>query len=177
MAAQTLIEVNVPQGVTASLSGATLTVKGQKGQVSREFRFPGIKLKTDDGKVVVEASKLDKQSKAIVGTYASHITNMMQGITEGYEYDMKIVYAHFPIQVKVEGKNKVSIGNFLGERKPRYASIMGETKVNVAGDKVTVTGNNKEDVGQTAANIEQACRIKNRDPRVFQDGVYITKKA
>ena len=177
MAAETLIEVNVPQGVTATLSGATLTVKGQKGQVSREFRFPGIKLKTGDGKVVVEAAKLDKQSKAIVGTYASHITNMMQGITEGYEYDMKIVYAHFPIQVKVEGKNKVSIGNFLGERKPRYASIMGETKVNVAGDKVTVTGNNKEHVGQTAANIEQACKIRNRDPRVFQDGVYITKKA
>jgi large subunit ribosomal protein L6 len=177
MAAQTLIEINVPQGVTASLSGATLTVKGQKGQVSREFRFPGIKLNVNDAKVVVESSKLDKQSKAIVGTYASHITNMMMGITEGYEYDMKIVYAHFPIQVKVEGKNKVSIGNFLGERKPRYASIMGETKVNVAGDKVTVTGNNKEHVGQTAANIEQACKIRNRDPRVFQDGVYITKKA
>jgi len=177
MAAETLIEINIPQGVTASLSGATLTVKGQKGQVSREFRFPGVRLSVADGKVAVEATKVDKQSKAIVGTYASHITNMMTGITEGYEYDMKIVYAHFPIQVKVEGKSKVSIGNFLGERKPRYASIMGETKVNVAGDKVTVTGNNKEHVGQTAANIEQACKIKNRDPRVFQDGVYITKKA
>jgi large subunit ribosomal protein L6 len=177
MAAETLIEINIPQGVTASLSGATLTVKGQKGQVSREFRFPGVRLSVADGKVAVETTKVDKQSKAIVGTYASHITNMMTGITEGYEYDMKIVYAHFPIQVKVEGKNKISIGNFLGERKPRYASIMGETKVNVAGDKVTVTGNNKEHVGQTAANIEQACKIKNRDPRVFQDGVYITKKA
>jgi len=177
MAAETLIEINVPQGVTVSLSGATLTTKGQKGQVSREFRFPGIRLSINEGKVAVEAVKVDKQAKAIVGTYASHITNMITGVSEGYEYDMKIVYAHFPIQVKVEGKTKVSIGNFLGERKPRYASIMGESKVVVAGDKVTVTGNNKEHVGQTAANIEQACRIRNRDPRVFQDGVYITKKA
>lgn len=177
MAAETLIEVNVPQGVTVSLSGATLTVKGQKGQVSREFRFPGIKLNSNDGKVTVEAVKVNKQAKAIVGTYASHINNMMTGVTEGYEYDMKIVYAHFPIQLKVEGKNRVSIGNFLGERKPRGANIVGETKVVVAGDKVTVTGNNKEHVGQTAANIEQACKIRNRDPRVFQDGVYITKKA
>ena len=177
MAAEKLREIDVPQGVTVTMTGATLTAKGQKGQVSREFRYPGISLKVNDGKVVVETTKDDKQTKATVGTYASHVKNIVTGVAEGYEYDMKIVYAHFPIQVKVEGKNKVSIGNFLGERKPRYADILGETKVNVAGDKVTVTGNNKEHVGQTAANIEQACRIKNRDPRVFQDGIYITKKA
>lgn len=176
MAAETLIEIQIPQGVTVTLSGATLTVKGQKGQVSREFRFPGIKIKAD-GNVTVEATKIDKQTKATVGTYASHVNNMVKGVTEGYEYNMKIVYSHFPIQVKVEGKDRVSIGNFLGERKPRYASIMGDTKVNVAGDKVTLTGINKEHVGQTAANIEQACKIRNRDPRVFQDGVYIIKKA
>jgi large subunit ribosomal protein L6 len=177
MAAETLIEIEIPQGVTVTLSGATLTVKGQKGQVSREFKFPGIRLASADGKVAVEATKVDKQTKATVGTYASHVTNMITGVTNGYEYNMKIVYSHFPIQVKVEGKDRVSIGNFLGERKPRYASIMGDTKVNVAGDKVTLTGINKEHVGQTAANIEQACKIRNRDPRVFQDGVYIIKKA
>ncbi len=177
MAAETRIEISIPQGVTATLSGATLTVKGQKGQVSREFRFPGIRLSSADGRIVVEAVRVDKQTKATVGTYASHINNMVKGVTDGYEYSMKIVYSHFPIQVKVEGKNKVSIGNFLGERKPRYASIMGDTKVSVAGDKVVLTGINKEHVGQTAANIEQACKIRNRDPRVFQDGVYIISKA
>lgn len=177
MAAETRIEVDVPQGVTVTLGGATLTMKGQKGQVAREFRFPGIRLAPADGKIVVEAARADKQSRATVGTFASHIRNMITGVTEGYEYRMKIVYAHFPIQVKVEGKDRVSIGNFLGERKPRYASIMGETTVTVAGDRVTITGNNKEHVGQTAANIEQACKIRNRDPRVFQDGVYIIEKA
>ena len=99
MAAETLIEVNVPQGVTVTLSGAALTVKGQKGQVSREFRFPGIKLVSADGKITVEASRFDKQTKATVGTYASHIRNMLTGVTDGYEYNMKIVYSHFPIQV------------------------------------------------------------------------------
>ena len=177
MAAEKIREIDVPQGVTVTLTGATLTAKGQKGQVSREFRYPGISLKVSEGKVFVETKKDDKQTKATVGTYASHVKNIVMGVSEGYEYDMKIVYAHFPIQVKVEGKNKVSVGNFLGERKPRYANILGETKVVVAGDKVTVTGNNVEDVGQTAANIEQACRIRKRDPRVFQDGIYITKKA
>ncbi len=177
MAAEKVREITVPQGVTVTVSGAALTVKGQKGQISREFRFPGIAVKVDGGKVVVETAKDDKQTKATGGTYASHIKNMVTGVSEGYEYHMKIVYAHFPIQVKVEGKDKVSIGNFLGERKARSANIVGETKVSVQGDKVVLTGVNKEDLGQTAANIEQACKIRKRDPRVFQDGIYITTKA
>lgn len=177
MAAEKVREVEVPEGVTVALSGATLTTKGKKGQIAREFRFPGIAIRVDGNKVVVETSKDDKQTKAIVGTYASHIRNMVMGVSEGYEYRMKIVYAHFPIQVKVEGKNKVSIGNFLGERKARLADIVGDTKVAIQGAEVVLTGSNKEDVGQTAANIEQACKIRKRDPRVFQDGIYITRKA
>jgi large subunit ribosomal protein L6 len=177
MAAEKIREIEVPQGVTVTLTGATLTVKGQKGQMAREFRYPGIALKVDGGKVFVETAKDDKQTKATVGTYASHVKNMVTGVSEGYEYHMKIVYAHFPIQVKVEGKDKVSIGNFLGERKARSANIVGTTKVAIQGAEVVVTGPNKEEVGQTAANIEQACKIRKRDPRVFQDGIYITRKA
>ena len=177
MAAEKVREIEVPQGVTVTITGATLTAKGQKGQIAREFRFPGIAVRVDGGKVVVETQKDDKQTKATVGTYASHIKNIVTGVSEGYEYHMKIVYAHFPIQVKVEGKDKVSIGNFLGERKARSANIVGDTKVAIQGAEVVLTGSNKEDVGQTAANIEQACKIRKRDPRVFQDGIYITRKA
>jgi large subunit ribosomal protein L6 len=177
MAAEKIREVEVPEGVTVSISGATLTAKGQKGQLAREFRYPGITLRVNDGKVVVETKKEEKQTKATVGTFASHVKNMVKGVSEGYEYHMKIVYAHFPIQVKVEGKEKVSIGNFLGERKARYASIVGDTKVVIQGAEVVLSGASKEAVGQTAANIEQACKIRKRDPRVFQDGIYITRKA
>jgi large subunit ribosomal protein L6 len=177
MAAEKIREIEVPQGVTVTVTGATLTAKGQKGQIAREFRFPGIAVKVDGAKVFVETGKDDKQTKATVGTYASHIKNMVYGVSEGYEYHMKIVYAHFPIQVKVEGKDKVSIGNFLGERKARYADIVGDTKVAVNGAEVVLTGSNIETVSQTAANIEQACKIRKRDPRVFQDGIYITRKA
>ena len=176
MAAEKVREVEIPQGVTVTVTGATMTVKGQKGQITREFRFPGISVRVDGAKVIIETGKNDKQTKATVGTFASHIKNMVTGVTTGYEYHMKIVYAHFPIQVKVEGKDRVSIGNFLGERKARSATIVGETKVNVQGDKIVLTGANKEDVGQTAANIEQACKIRKRDPRVFQDGIYMTSK-
>jgi large subunit ribosomal protein L6 len=177
MAAENVREIEIPQGVTVTVNGATLTAKGQKGENAREFRYPGIAVRMDDGKVIVETKKNDKQTKATVGTYASHIKNMVTGVSEGYEYHMKIVYAHFPIQVKIEGKDKVSIGNFLGERKARSANIVGNTKVVLNADKLVITGSNKESVGQTAANIEQACRIRKRDPRVFQDGIYVITKA
>jgi large subunit ribosomal protein L6 len=89
---------------------------------------------------------------------------------------MKIVYAHFPMTVKADG-SKVTIENFLGERHPRTAKILGDTQVQIKGDEVIVSGINKEEVGQTMANIEQATKIKGRDPRVFQDGIYLVEKA
>ncbi|MBS7635615.1 50S ribosomal protein L6, partial [Candidatus Bathyarchaeota archaeon] len=88
---------------------------------------------------------------------------------------LKIVYAHFPISVKVNG-NKIIIENFMGERSPRTAKIIGDVKVSVKGDDVIIQGINIEDVSQTAANIEQATRIKNRDPRRFLDGIYVYEK-
>jgi large subunit ribosomal protein L6 len=100
----------------------------------------------------------------------------MRGVAEGYEYRMKVVYSHFPMQLKVEGAAFV-ISNFLGEKNPRVAKIVGDTRVKAAGDEVVITGINKEDVGQTAANIEQVTKIKRFDPRVFQDGVYIVEKS
>jgi len=76
--------------------------------------------------------------------------------------------------VNVEG-NKVKIENFIGEEKPRAAEIVGDAEVEINGEEMEVKGPSKEDVGQTAANIEQATKAKNRDPRTFQDGVYIVE--
>jgi large subunit ribosomal protein L6 len=116
-----------------------------------------------------------KREKALVGTYGAHIRNMLVGATKGFEYKMKIVYAHFPIKTSIKGDIFV-IENFLGEKFPRKTRILGATKVQVKGDQVVLTGPNVEDVGQTAANIERATKIKGFDPRVFQDGIYITEK-
>ena len=168
--------LEIPEGVSVSLSQDVFTAKGPKGTVERTFWYPGIKIDVREGEVVVDAESSRKEQKAMVGTFASHIKNLMIGVSEGFECKMTIVYAHFPMQVKVEGKTLV-IGNFLGEKKPRIAKILGESKVKVSGNEVTITGINKEDVGQTAANIEQKTKIKRFDPRVFQDGIYIVQKA
>jgi len=100
---------------------------------------------------------------------------MVAGVKEGFTYEMKIVYSHFPLKATVKGSEFI-IENFLGEKFPRKTRILGETKVEVKGDQVLLTGADVEAVGQTAANIEQATRIRGFDPRIFQDGIYITKK-
>ena len=88
---------------------------------------------------------------------------------------MKIVFSHFPITVKIQGKN-FTIANFTGERNPRTAKIMGDTKVTVNGDDVIIQGINLEDVSQTAANIQNSTKIRSKDPRVFLDGIYVYEK-
>jgi large subunit ribosomal protein L6 len=97
------------------------------------------------------------------------------GVTKGYTYKVKVVYAHFPITVKTKGK-QILVENFVGERSPRIAEIVGDTKVSVEGDDVIVKGVSVEDVGQTAANVELATKIKRKDQRIFLDGLYIYHK-
>ncbi len=168
-------KIEVPEGVSVSLSRDVFTARGPKGTVERKLWYPGIRIEVREEDILVDAEFSRKEQKAMVGTFTSHIKNLITGVSEGFECKMTIVYAHFPMQVKVEGKTFI-IGNFLGEKKPRVAKILGETKVKVSGSEVIVTGINKEDVGQTAANIEQKTKIKRFDPRTFQDGIYIVQK-
>ncbi len=168
-------EIEFPDEVTVTKDGFTVTVKGPNGELERTFRHPDIQVTVEDGRVVVHSDYPRKRVRALAGTWSSHLRNMVQGVTEEFVYKLKVVYSHFPIKAKVEG-DEVVIENFLGERHPRTAAILPDAAVKVQGEDVEVTGPNKEHVGQTAANIEQATRIKGYDPRVFQDGIYIVEK-
>jgi len=167
-------EIPIPEGIEVIVDNA-VTVKGSKGTLTRNFNNKTIQIKVEDDNVVVEARFPKKKDKAMLGTIRSHIRNMIIGLTDGFTYNMKIIYAHFPMTVKTTG-NKITIENFLGERHPRSAKIVGDVKVQIKGDQVIVSGINKEHVGQTMANMEQATKIKGRDPRVFQDGIYLVSK-
>lgn len=167
-------EIPIPEGIDVSINDE-VAVSGSKGELKRKFKQRKIKIIKDDDNVILEAHFPKKRDKAMLGTIRAHINNMIIGLTDGFSYEMKIVYAHFPMTVKVTD-GIVTIENFLGERHPRKAKILGDTKVQIKGDEVIVEGINKEDVGQTMANIEQATKIKGRDPRVFQDGIYLVNK-
>lgn len=165
----------MPEGAKWTLSGHALKVTGPKGEVERTFRHPVIRLGSDGGKLVVSAKGARKRDLALVGTWRAHIANMGAGVTTGHTYTMKVVFSHFPIKTSVKGGDFV-IENFLGEQAPRVARVEGSTKVKVQGDQVTLTGPDIEEVSHTAANIEQATKIRGFDPRVFQDGIYIIAK-
>ena len=168
--------IATPSGVTLKLEGDEVLVSGKLGALRRRLRHPRVSLAIDGGELRIRSDLPNRREKAVVGTFAAHVRNMIVGVTAGFTYKMKIVYAHFPMKASVKGTEFV-IENFLGEKAPRRAPILGETKVVVQGDQVLLTGMNVEDIGQTAANIEQATKIRGFDPRVFQDGIYITSKA
>ncbi|MBM4247928.1 MAG: 50S ribosomal protein L6 [Euryarchaeota archaeon] len=168
-------EVPVMKGTTVTLKDNVLSVRGPRGSVSRRFFHPSLRMAVSGERIVVEARYVSRREKALVGTWAAHARNMMRGQLEPFEYRMKAVYAHFPIKMAVKGQELV-IENFLGEHHPRRAKILGDTKVTVKGQELELSGPVLEMVGQTAANIENATRVKDRDPRVFQDGIFITHK-
>lgn len=172
--------IEIPDDVKVEVSGNKVKVVGGKGTVNREFKGVfGIKIAlADDGKsVTVSSESDDRNKKAIIGSIIAHVRNMIHGVTEGYAAKLRIVYSHFPFTIKVEG-DKILIQNFIGEKTSRVAKIIGnDTKIEVKGPDITVTGTDIEAVGQTAANMEIATKIKHHDPKVFQDGIYITEKA
>ena len=167
--------VNLPEGVTVSMDNNDVKLSGPRGELSRNFKHSMISVSEDNGSIKLVGKKIRRKEKALIGTWRAHLNNMAQGVSSGFLYEMKIVFAHFPMKVAVKG-NVVAIDNFLGEKTTRNANICGDAKVIAKGDKVTIEGNNVEDVGQTAANLERATIVKGRDIRVFQDGIYVVSK-
>ena len=168
-------KVKIPEGVTVRIEGNLVKVQGPKGILMRDMYYPKVSLAIVDEEMTITTESQRKKILAICGTYAAHLQNMCTGVTKGYQYRMKVVYSHFPIQLKIAG-DRIEVGNFLGEKRSRFARIEKDVKVALGADEVTITGIDKESVGKTAANIEHATRIRERDPRVFQDGVYTVEK-
>jgi large subunit ribosomal protein L6 len=161
--------------VTASLAGKILTVKGKLGETKKDFDKVNVDLGIDGNKILISPFSNKKKDNVIINTVMSLIGNMVTGVTTGYTYRLKVVYAHFPISVKTK-ESQILVENFVGERSPRVAKIVGSCKVSVKGDDVVVKGVSVEEVGQTAANVEQATKIKRKDQRIFLDGIYIYQK-
>ncbi len=174
-AVEAVKSIEVPGGVEVQVEGRVVTVEGEKGTLTRDFSKAPVTIELDEKTVRVRANWPRKREAALVGTVGSHIQNMIFGVTKGFTYKLKIVFSHFPISVKVK-ESTVLIENFTGERSPRKARIMGDVKVLTKGDDVFVQGINLEDVSQTAVNIQNATKVKKKDPRVFLDGIYVYER-
>lgn len=171
--------INALEKADVHINGLHVKVKGPNGELEKDFsdpRFNGvIKIAKEGNHIKVSTESKDRKTLAMIGTIAAHIKNMMLGATIGYKYEMKILYTHFPITVAQTG-SQIQVKNFFGEKSTRTADVVGNVKVKIEKELITLEGNNVEDVGQTAANIERSCKLTKRDRRIFQDGIYLTSR-
>lgn len=168
-------QVDIPEGVTVTVKKHMVLFVGPLGKTYKSFRSIPVTVEVSDNKIILKTIEHKKRDYAILHTARSIIRNICEGLIIGYTIKMKIVFSHFPITVKVEGK-KVLIENFQGERAPRQTHIVGNTKVTPKGEDVILTGEVWTDITQTAANIELRSKVKNKDHRVFLDGIYAFEK-
>jgi large subunit ribosomal protein L6 len=170
--------VAIPEGTSVELELPKVIVQGPLGKSEREFRSEGVELKKTDNKIVIECAAATKKEKKEMNSIAAHIANMIIGVAKGFEYRLQVCSIHFPITVKLDNeKNALVIKNFLGERKDREVELSPDIKTTIEGDIITLNGLDVEKVSQFAADIETATKIKARDRRVYQDGIFIISKA
>ncbi|ODV83533.1 hypothetical protein CANARDRAFT_238159 [[Candida] arabinofermentans NRRL YB-2248] len=175
--------LEIPEGVTLQIKARNITVTGPRGELSKNLNHIDVtftKISAKQVKLIVHNG--DRKHVATLRTVKSLISNLIKGVTIGFKYKMKFVYAHFPINVNIidqEGQKFVEIRNFLGEKRVRNVKIMegctAELSANVK-DELTVSGNSLENVSQTCADIQQICRVRNKDIRKFLDGIYVSAK-
>ncbi|MBU2052797.1 MAG: 50S ribosomal protein L6 [Nanoarchaeota archaeon] len=169
-------EIEIPEGVEIKLDEGSVTAKGVAGEVQKKFDIGKLEFKIKDKKIFIGYDKSTKREKKMMNTIAAHIRNMIQGVQKKFEYKLKICFSHFPMSVEIKG-DEVEINNFLGENIPRIVKIPEGAEVKIDGQIITISSPDREIVGQAAANFEKATKIRTRDRRVFQDGIYITSKA
>jgi len=167
--------LEIPKGINISMKKHMIQFQGPLGKTFKSFRKIPVNIEINDGKLTLKAQGTRKRDYSILHTARSLIRNICEGLTEGYTIKMKVVYAHFPITVKVKEKT-ILIENFQGERAPRTTTIVGNTKIFPKGEDVILTGEVWTDITQTAANIELKTKVKNKDHRVFLDGIYVYEK-
>jgi large subunit ribosomal protein L6 len=172
-------ELEIPDTVEVTLEGGHhIRVKGPNGDVLKDFsHIRGFSVSIKDNKLIFSTSFPKSATMALIKTVVSIINNLIIGVQTNYKYVSKVAYSHFPCSVRIDNKSKtIFIENFLGERAPRKAKYPDNVEVEVSGEDVYFIGPDKQALGQTAANVKRACRIRKKDPRVFQDGVYLYKK-
>lgn len=164
--------IEVPEGIKAEITGSTIKLSKDSEELKRKLDYD---VEKKDNKIIIRCDRPTKKDKKLINSTTAHIKNMISGLQEKYVYKLQICSVHFPMSVAVQGK-EIVIKNFLGETKDRKAKILDNVEVKIDREIISIESSDKEKAGQTAANIETATKVKKKDRRIFQDGIYITEK-
>ena len=140
--------IAIPDGVEVKIDCTLIAVKGKKGELSREFKTDVISLKNESQSIVLALVEDTVFSRALIGTYASHLKNMIQGVTEGFEKKLIVEGVGFRSEVKGQ-----ELHMQLGFSHPVIMEIPENLNVTAEKNVITVTGIDKEAVSQFAAQI------------------------
>ncbi|KAF7732376.1 hypothetical protein EC973_005272 [Apophysomyces ossiformis] len=174
-------ELIIPDGVEVSVKARNVTVKGPRGELKKNLRHLNIEIKFEGkNKLKFVVYHGNRKHVACIRTVRSLVNNMITGVTKGFEYKMRYVYAHFPINVIINnGGKEVEIRNFLGQKVVFRVQMREGVNVEASKaqkDELVLTGNDLEAVSQSAADIQQSCLVKNKDIRKFLDGIYVSER-
>eukprot|EP00164_Ancoracysta_twista_P000798 GFYU01001050.1.p2 GENE.GFYU01001050.1~~GFYU01001050.1.p2 ORF type:complete len:192 (-),score=80.49 GFYU01001050.1:41-616(-) len=174
--------ITFPDDVKVQVKSRKVTVTGPRGTITKVFKHlqMDMLLAKDGRSLKFEIWGATGKQQACVRTVSSHILNMCTGVTKGYLYKMRFVYAHFPVNTSItDDKKRIEIRNFLGEKVVRGVDMLPGVTIERSAkvkDEIILQGNDIENVSQSAANIHQICHVKNKDIRKFLDGVYVSEK-
>lgn len=169
-------EIEIPNDIQSEISENSIILKKDGKEIIRNF-VSLINIKKDGNKIILSSTTKRKIEKKLFFTYIAHIKNMIKGLTEGFEYKLRISNVHFPIKASFnKDKNEFVIKNFLGERKDRIINIIKDVDIKINGEDVIVSSYDIEKAGIVAASIEKGSKVKNFDRRVYQDGIFIIEK-
>lgn len=170
--------VEFPAGFDFDIKESEIVVKHNGNEIKKRFNLKNIEEKKQGNLLILESKNASKKEFNMIKTIIAHVKNMIKGLQEKYVYKLEVAYLHFPITLEIKkDKNQILIKNFLGEKTPRIANIVPGAEVTIEKNKITVEAHEKEVASQTAANLEIATKIKNRDRRKFQDGIFVVEKA
>lgn len=181
--------VAVPDDVKVHIRSRIITVEGPRGKLTKDLSHIAVTFSLPENKVngkqaiKIEIHHGSRKNVATLRTVKSIIDNLITGVTKGYKYKMRYVYAHFPINVNIEkndeGTQTVEIRNFLGEKLVRHVKMAPGVTVEPSKgvkDQIELSGESLENVSQSAADIQQICRVRNKDIRKFLDGLYVSER-
>lgn len=170
-------EIEIGEGIQVELRDNVVFLKLDGKEISKELPSSNkLRMEIKDNNIIISGKKTSRRESAVAGTIEAHIRNLMKGLVEEYVYKLEICNVHFPMNVKHEG-NKIVIKNFLGEKRDRISILLDDVNCTIKGNQIELKSKNKESVGQSAANLENATKVSDRDRRVFQDGIFIIEKA
>ena len=167
--------IEIPPGLTCEFRNKNFTCKNNSNEVSRIIDVPRIEIIIRENKIILTAEKGSKKELKMIKSQTAHIKNLFLGLKNKFIYKLEACNVHFPMTLKAEN-GKLIINNFLGEKVRRLAEILPGVELDIKGPQITLSSHDKDAAGKTAANIERATKIKNRDRRIFQDGIFIVEK-